>query len=80
MNSSRIIKPETRPGVIKVIHKKDRPYYDAIEIQELLGVGKSKAYEMIRRMRRQLISEGKISPEYPCGKIPKKYFDNQCGI
>lgn len=71
---------ETLPGVIRVISKKDRNYYDVIDVMELLGVSDSYAYKLMRRLREELIAEGKIIDNYPKGKVPKKYFDSRCGI
>ncbi len=67
-------------GTIKVLSVANRSYYTAQEVQELLGVGKTKAYEMIRHMRMECIEAGSISKDYPEGKIPKKYFNKQCMI
>ncbi|MBO5610621.1 MAG: ICEBs1 excisionase [Eubacterium sp.] len=66
---------ENRPGVLKVI--KSKPYYTAADVMELLGVGKTKAYDIIKALREQLIAEGKINSMYPTGKVPKKFFDKQ---
>lgn len=71
---------ETLPGVVRVISKKDRNYYDVIDVMELLGVSDSYAYKLMRRLREELIAQGKIIDNYPKGKVPKKYFDFRCGI
>lgn len=71
---------ETLPGVIRVISKKDRNYYDVVDVMELLGVSDSCAYKIMRQLREELIAEGKIIDNYPKGKVPKKYFDARCGI
>lgn len=67
-------------GTIRVLSTANRSYYTAQEVQELLGVGKTKAYEMIRNMRLECIKAGTISKDYPEGKIPKKYFNKVCMI
>lgn len=65
-----------RNGILKVIDKK---YYVVEDVMELLGVSKPKAYKVIRALREELIAAGKLIEEYPCGRIPKKYFDLRCG-
>ncbi len=64
-------------GVIKKIGVQDRPYYIADDIQQMLGVGKSKAYQMIRSVRDDLIQSGQLHPSYPNGKVPKTYFNEK---
>lgn len=71
---------ETLPGVIRVITKGDRNYYDVVDVMTLLGVSDSYAYKIMRQLREELIAEGKIIDNYPKGKVPKKYFDARCGI
>ncbi len=66
---------ENMPGVIRVIQTK--PYYTCQDVMELLGVSRSKAYQIIKSLRAQLIAEGKINSMYPSGKVPKKFFDKQ---
>lgn len=70
----------SRNGVLRVIKKEDRQYYVAADVMELLGVSRPKAYKVIRALREELISEGHLISEYPCGRIPKKYFNDRCGI
>lgn len=64
-------------GVIKKLSRSDRPYYEAADVQELLGVGKSTAYRLIRSVRTKSIKAGVLTAEYPIGKIPKKLFNSQ---
>lgn len=64
-----------KPGVIRVIESK--PYYDAADVMGLLGIGKTKAYEIIKGLRDQLIAEKEINSMYPYGKVPKDFFDKQ---
>lgn len=68
-----------RNGVIAVLTKAERKYYTVEDVMELLGVKQSKAYQIIRSLRDELISSGKLLEEYPVGRIPKKYFDTRCG-
>lgn len=71
---------EATAGVIKVLTRKDIPYYDASDVMMLLGVGRDKAYRVIRSLRNELIADGKLSEEYPAGKVPKRYFNERCGL
>ncbi len=70
---------DNRNGVLKVLQKVDRNYYVVDDVIKILGVSRPKAYKVIRALREELISEGKLIDEYPCGRIPKKYFDARCG-
>ena len=42
-------------GVLKEITAEDRSYYMASDIMTLLGISKSKAYDVIRTMRKECI-------------------------
>lgn len=70
---------EGRNGVLQVINGQ-KSYYVAADVMRLLGVKEDKAYRLIRALRKELIAEGKLIEEYPCGRIPKKYFDARCGL
>lgn len=59
---------------------RNRTYYDCADVQQLLGVSRSKAYAMIRDLRNKHISKGVLYSGYPDGKIPKKIFDQECLI
>lgn len=67
----------TAPGTVREVSKY---YLDADEVMEYLDCKKSKAYQLVRAMRKELIDAGKLTPEYPAGKIPKKYFFERCMI
>lgn len=67
-------------GIIKELSREERSYYVAADVMSLLGVSKSKAYDMIRIMRQELVDAGTISAVYPQGKIPKKYFNEKCMV
>ncbi len=69
-----------RNGVMKVFTKADRNYYTVEDVMELLGVKQSKAYSIIRSLRKELIASGELLEEYPVGRVPKKHFDSRCGI
>lgn len=65
-------------GVIKIFTNEDRPYYDSNDVMSLLGVKQDKAYRIIRSLRKELINDGKLSEAYPCGRVPKRYFQERC--
>lgn len=67
----------TAPGVIKEAPKY---FFGAAEVMAYLGCKENKAYELIRILRKELIDAGKLTPAYPQGKIPKKYFLERCMI
>lgn len=67
-------------GVIKELEPADRSYYTYEEVMALMGVEKSKAYDMIRSMRKECIESGRLTKSYPQGHIPKKYFNQMCMI
>lgn len=72
--------PVGRNGVLKVITKEERNYYTAEDVMKLLGVKQTKAYDIIRSLRTELIASGRLIEEYPAGRVPKKYFNSRCGI
>ena len=47
-------------------------FYKVDAVMALLGISKSKAYEIIRQLRADLEADGYILP--PAGKIQKRYF------
>ena len=49
----------------------DKFYYTASEVQELLGVSRTKAYEIIKQLNNELAKKGYI---VTMGRIPKKYL------
>lgn len=63
-----------------VISSSGKYYCGAKEVMEYLGCKENKAYELIRKLRKELIEDGKLTPEYPQGKIPRKYFLDRCMI
>ena len=67
----------TAPGVISAPGKY---YCGAQEVMEYLDCKENKAYELIRQLRKELIKAGKLTPAYPQGKIPRKYFLEWCMI
>lgn len=69
-----------RNGVIKVLTKEDRDYYKVEDVMRLLGVKRSKAYTIMRDLRKELIASGEMYSGYPAGQVPKKYFNSRCWI
>lgn len=67
-------------GVVKQLNASDRSYYLVGDIIQILGVSQSKAYNMIRTMRKECIDSGQLTKAYPAGRIPKKYFNEKCMI
>ena len=65
------------PGVISSPGKYDG---GVAEVMEYLGCKENKAYELIRELREELIEAGKLTPAYPQGKVPRKYFMERCMI
>lgn len=64
-------------GVIRELSRKDRSYYCADDVQGLLGVSRSKAYQIIKTVRAESIRAGRLNAAYPNGKIPKAIFDKE---
>lgn len=65
----------TAPGVIATPGKY---YIGAKEVMEYLDCKENKAYELIRQLRDELVKAGKLTPAYPIGKVPRKYFFERC--
>lgn len=65
-------------GVIKKLSNAERSFYDASDVMFLLDVSRDKAYRIIRKMRQECIDAGRLTSEYPQGKVPKRYFNQQC--
>ncbi len=67
----------TAPGVIATPGKY---YIGAQEVMEYLDCKENKAYELIRQLRDELVKAGKLTPAYPIGKVPRKYFFERCVV
>lgn len=65
------------PGVTSAA---GRYYFGVKEVMNCLGCKENKAYELIRQLRKELIDDGKLTPAYPQGKVPRKYFLERCMI
>lgn len=67
----------TAPGVISGASS----YFIGVEeVMGYLGCKESKAYDIIRALKQELVEAGKLTPAYPKGKVPKKYFLERCMI
>lgn len=53
------------------------PYYTAEDVQKLLGIGSSKAYNIIKQLNDELKSKGFITV---AGKVSKKYFRERVAL
>lgn len=49
-------------------------FYTAKEVQDMLGVSRGKAYQVVRELNEQLYGMGFI---VVAGKIPKKFFEER---
>lgn len=47
-------------------------FYGVKEVMAILGVGRTKSYEKIKELHRDLVKAGYTEP--PAGRIQKKYF------
>ena len=65
------------PGVISL---SNNYFLGAKEVMQYLGCKENKAYTIIRELREELISAGRLYPGLPQGKVPKKYFMERCMI
>ena len=67
----------TAPGVTSAPGKYS---FGVTEDMSYLGCKENKAYELIRKLREELIEADKLTPAYPKGKVPRKYFLERCMI
>lgn len=63
-----------------VIAKAKKPYYSAKDVMGLLDVSRSKAYAMVASLRSECIEAKLITPDYPAGKVPRKYLNQKLMI
>lgn len=71
---------ETLVSAPGIICSPEKYYCGVEEVMGYLGCKENKAYELIRKLRAELIDAGKLTPAYPQGKIPRKYFLERCMI
>ncbi len=57
-----------------VRYQTNRYYCGMKEVMDILGCKEDKAYRLIRSLRKELIDSGRLTAEYPSGKIPRKYL------
>lgn len=53
------------------------PFYSVADVQNILGVGKSKAYQIIKKLNDELSGNGFITVS---GKVSKKYFNERIAL
>lgn len=63
-----------------VVSTPGKYYFGVEDVMEYLGCKENKAYKLIRALRKELINDGRLTPEYPPGKVPKQYFLARCMI
>ena len=49
-------------------------YFTAMEVSEILGVSRAKAYKIVRALNEELKAAGYVTVS---GKVPKKYFSEK---
>ena len=52
-------------------------FYKVGDVCHILGIGKSKAYEIIRKLNDELSKDGFITIQ---GKVSKKYFEERVAL
>ena len=52
----------------------EKLYYTAEEISKMIGVGKTSAYAIVKKLNKELSDKGYIVVS---GKIPKNYFNEK---
>ncbi len=53
-------------------------YYCTVqEVMEIVGCKRRKAYQIISSLRNELVTSGKLTPEYPHGRVPRKYLQER---
>lgn len=53
-------------------------FYTAKDLMDILNVGPSRAYQIIRRLNEELADKGYIVPKR--GQVLKKYADERLGL
>lgn len=62
-------------GIVKELSSEDRNYYTCREVMALLGIGRTKASNIMSNLNRKLMEKGIIEDDYPRGRVPKIDFD-----
>ncbi|MBO4458772.1 MAG: ICEBs1 excisionase [Butyrivibrio sp.] len=52
----------------------EKLYYTAAEIAQMIGVGRTSAYVIVRQLNEELEAKGFLTVK---GKIPKEYFNER---
>lgn len=61
-------------GAVKTVHDM---FYDVEDVKSMLGYSKSKAYQIIATLNKELEASGLCTRS---GMVPKKYFDRRYGL
>lgn len=77
MAKSSITQVPFRSKEIEKMSIVEVPYYTAEDVQKLLGIGRSKAYYIIKQLNDELKSKGFITV---AGKVSKKYFRERVAL
>lgn len=77
MAKSSITQVSFRSKEIEKMSIVEVPYYTAEDVQKLLGIGSSKAYNIIKQLNDELKSKGFITV---AGKVSKKYFRERVAL
>lgn len=56
---------------------KDPRVMTAQEVSDIYGCGKTKAYEIVQQLNRELAKKGKITVR---GRVPRRYFEERTGL
>lgn len=71
---------QTLTGAPGVISEANSYVLGVEEVMRYLGCKENKAYSIIRALKKELVDAGKLTPEYPNGKVPRRYFMERCMI
>jgi prophage antirepressor-like protein len=50
----------------------EKLYYTAADVADMLGVGRTSSYAIVKQLNKELTEQGYITTK---GKIPRDYFD-----
>lgn len=53
------------------------PFYNITDVCRILGIGKSKGYDLIKTLNNELAKQGFITIQ---GKVSKRYFEERVAI
>lgn len=56
---------------------RDSRVMTAQEVSDMYGCGRTKAYEIVQQLNRELAKKGKITVR---GRVPRRYFEERLGL